>query len=74
MNACIGIDQDALCGESLRAMASDRISVIEMAVLAGVEFYAPVIVETGGDLPIGSDGLYDGKVAIGDVERLCREL
>jgi hypothetical protein len=40
--------------------------VIEMGALTGVEFYAPVIVESGGNLPIRSDGLYDGKIAIGE--------
>ena len=52
VNAGIGIDQDALCGESLGTVASDRIAVIEMAMFIGVELYAPVVVETGSDLPI----------------------
>ena len=68
VNASIGIDQDALCGESLGAVASDRIPVIKMTVLTSAEFYSPVVVETGRNLPIRSDGLYDGKVAIGDAQ------
>jgi hypothetical protein len=44
--------------------------VIEMTVLTGVEFYAPVVVEAGGNLPICSEGLYDGKVAISDAQPL----
>jgi hypothetical protein len=39
-----------------------------MSVLAGVEFYSPVVVETGRNFPVRSDGFYDGKVAIGDAE------
>ena len=68
VNAGVSIDQDALCGKSLGTVAGDRIAVIEMAMLTGVEFYAPVVVETGGNLPIRSDGFYDGKVAIGDAQ------
>jgi hypothetical protein len=45
-----------------------QIPVIEMTVLTGVEFYAPVVVEAGGNLPICSEGLYDGKVAISDAQ------
>ena len=49
-------------------MARDSVTMIEMAVFTGVEFYAPVVVEAGGNLPIIPDGLYDGKVAIGDAQ------
>src|ERR1700749_4538032 len=68
VHACVSIDQDALRGESLGTVASYRITVIEMAMFAGVEFYPPVVVETGGNLPIMVDGLYDGKVAVGDAQ------
>ena len=43
-----------------------------MTVFTGLEFYAPVVVETGGNFPIRSDRLYNGKVAIGDAQRLVR--
>ena len=72
VNAGVGIDQDAFCGESLRAVAGDGISVVEVAMLTGVELYGPVVVESGGDLPIRPDGFDDGKVAIGDAERFVR--
>ena len=72
VNAGVGIDQNALCGESLRTVAGDCVAVIEMAMLLGVEFDAPVVVEAGGNLPIRRDRLDDGKVAIGDAKRLVR--
>ncbi len=37
VNPSVGIDQDALCGESLGTVTSNRITVIEMAMLTGVE-------------------------------------
>ena len=72
VNACIGVHQDALGGEALGAMAGDGVAMIEMAMLTGIEFDLPVVVETGGDLAIRCDGLDDGKVAIGDAKRLVR--
>ena len=36
----------------------------------GVELDLAVVVEAGGNAAIGRDGLDDGKVAIGDAERL----
>jgi hypothetical protein len=66
VNGSVSIHQNPLGGEALRAVAGDRIAMIEVSVVSGVEFYPSVVVETGGNLPIRSDGLYDGKVAIRD--------
>ena len=72
MNAGIGIDQDALGGKPLRAVAGDRIAMIEVAMLSGIEFDLPVVVEAGSDSAIGCDRFDDGKVAIGNAKRLVR--
>ena len=53
MNAGVRIDQDALRGESLGAVAGDCIAVIEMAMFTCVEFDVPVVVEARGNEAIG---------------------
>lgn len=40
-----------------------------MAVLTGVKFYAPVVIEMGGNQSISSEGLDYSKVTIGDTQR-----
>ena len=57
-------------------MTGDGVPVVEMAVLVDVKFDLTVVVEAGGNVAFGRDGLDDGKVAVGDAERLvgCREL
>lgn len=72
MNPGVSIYQDTLSGQPLGTVTSDRIAVIEIAVFTGFEFYASVVVETGGNSFIRSDGFYDGKVAIGDGKGLVR--
>ena len=52
MDAGVGVDEDALGGESLGAVAGDGIAVVEMAMLAGVELDLAVIVEAGGNAAI----------------------
>ena len=68
MDAGVGMDEDALGGESLGAVAGDGVAVIEVAMLGGIEFNLPVVVEPGGDSAIGRNGLDHGKVAIGDAK------
>ena len=70
VNAGIGVDENALGGETLGAVAGDGIAVVEVAMLAGVEFDLAVVVEAGGNAAIGRDGLDHGEVAIGDAKRL----
>ena len=70
VDAGVGVDEDALGGEALGAVAGDGIAVVEVAMLFGVELNLAVVVEAGGNATIGRDGLDDGKVAIGDAERL----
>src|SRR5271154_7017875 len=45
VNTGIGIYEDALCSEALRAVAGDGIPVIKVTVLLGVEFYSAVVVK-----------------------------
>jgi len=43
----VGIDQDSFRGETLRAVAGKSVAVVEMAMLSGIEFNLPIIVEAG---------------------------
>ena len=45
VNAGVGVNEDALGGEALGAVAGDGIAVVEMRMLAGVEFDLAVVVE-----------------------------
>ena len=69
MHFGIGVDENTLGGEALGAVARDGVAVVEMAMLAGVEFDLAVVVESGGETTIGVNLLDDGEVAIGNAER-----
>ena len=45
MNFSIGVDENAFGGKALGAVAGDGVSVVEMTMLAGVEFDLAVVVE-----------------------------
>lgn len=47
MDAGIGVNEDALGGEPLGAVAGDGITVIEMAVFVRVKFKLPVVFKPG---------------------------
>jgi len=70
VDAGVGVDEDALGGETLGTVAGDGVAMIEMTVLCGVEFDLAVAVETGGNEAVGRNGFDDCKVAIGNTERL----
>jgi hypothetical protein len=72
VDAGVGIDQDAFRGESLRAVAANGVSVVEMAMFFGIEFDLPAIVEAGRDAAIWDNGIDGGKVAVADAKRLVR--
>ena len=59
VDAGVGIYQDALCSEALRAVAGDSIPVVKVRMLFGIEFDSAVIVKTRGNESIRGDGLYD---------------
>jgi len=48
MDAGIGVGEDSLGGQSLGAVAGNRVTMIEAPVVSGVEFDATIIVESGG--------------------------
>ena len=66
VNVGIGVDEDALGGEALGAVAGYSIAMIEMAVLSRIELYLAVIVQARREAAIGMDRLDDGKVTIGN--------
>lgn len=70
MDAGIGVNENALGGESLGAMTGDRVAVVEMPMLANIEFDLPVIVKTNADAAISRNGLDHGKIAVGDTDLL----
>ena len=72
VNAGVGVNENAFCGEALSAVASDGVPVIEMPVLGGVEVNPSVVIEPGGDAAVERNGFNDGKVPVGDSERFVR--
>ena len=69
MDAAIGVDQNALRGEALRAVTGNGVAVVEMTMFFGVEFNLAVVVEADGQATIGVDRLDRGHVAICNAER-----
>ena len=69
VDAGIGVNENAFGGEALGAVTGDGIAVVEMTMLAGVEFDLAVVVEAGGKATIGMDRLDGGEVAIGNAKR-----
>jgi hypothetical protein len=57
-------------------VAGKGVSVVEVALLVGIEFDLAVVFETGRNAVVRLDGLDRGEVAIGDAERPigCGEL
>lgn len=72
MNAGIGVNEYALGGEPLGAVAGDGVAVIEMPVFGSVEFNPPIIIEPGADPVLGTDGLDHGKIPVGDAKLFVR--
>jgi len=72
MYAGVGVDQNSFGRESLGAVAGDCVAVIEVAVVGGVEFDLPVVVEAGGDAAVERNGFDHRQVAVGDAELFVR--
>jgi hypothetical protein len=70
VDAGAGIDDDAFRCKALGAVAGNSVAVVEMAMLSGIEFDLPVIVETGRDPAVRRYRFDGGKVAVGDAKRL----
>lgn len=60
----IDVDQHAVGGESLGAVAGDRIAMIEVVVIPIGKRDAAPVVETGADFSMRRDGLDGGKVPV----------
>ena len=45
VDAGVGVDENALGGKALRTVTGDGVAVVEMTVLAGVEFDLAAVVE-----------------------------
>ena len=50
MSSSVDIDEDAICGESLRTVACHGISMIKMPVLGRVELNGSAVFQAEGDL------------------------
>jgi len=69
VDAGIGVDENAFSGKALGAVTGDGVAVVEMTMLAGVEFDLAVVVEACREPTIRMDRLDGGEVAIGNAER-----
>jgi len=68
VDARVRMNEDALSGESLGAVARDGITVVKVAVLGGVKFDPTVILEPGYDPATRRNGFDYGKVTIGNLD------
>jgi putative ABC transport system ATP-binding protein len=65
MNAGIGMNQDSFGGETLGTVAGYGVAVVEVAVLASIEFDVPVVIQSCPDSAVWFYGFDHGKVAVG---------
>ncbi len=55
VNFVIGVDENAFGGKALGAVTRDGVAVVEMTMLAGVEFDPAVVVEACRESTIGTE-------------------
>ncbi len=55
VDAGIGMNEDAFCGEALGAVTGEGVAVVEVTMLASIELDLAVVVEACGHTAIGSD-------------------
>ena len=72
VDAGIGMNEDALGGKTLGAVAGDGVAVVEMTMLAGVELDLAAVVQTGGEATIGKDRFDGSEVAVGNAKGFVR--
>src|ERR1700678_4284842 len=65
MHRGIDMDQHAVGGKTLGAMAGDGVPVIEMPVVPIRERNGPAVVEMRGDCAVSGDVIDGGKIAVG---------
>jgi len=68
VNAGIGMNEDALGGKPLRAVAGDSIAVVEMWMLEGVKLKLAIVAKASDHAAIRMDRFDNGKVAIRNAE------
>ena len=68
VDAGIGVYEDALSREALRAVTGNGVAMVKMTMLGGVEFDLAVVVEADGQAIIGVDYLDYSHVAICNAE------
>ena len=68
VDAGIAVNEDAFGGKALGAVTGNGVAVVEMTMLAGVEFDLAIVVEAGGQATIGVDRLNRGHIPICDAE------
>jgi hypothetical protein len=56
----------------LRTMTGDRIAMIEMAVLSGIEIDLAGTIQAGSNAAVRGNRFDDSEVAIGNAKRLVR--
>ena len=72
MDARVGMNEDALGGESLGTVTGDRIAMVEVAMFIGIELDLAIVVEPRINAAVGTNCFDDCEVTIGDTERLVR--
>ena len=70
MDAGIGVNEDSSSCEALRGVTGDRVTVVKMTMVDGVEHDLTVVVEACREPTIGMDRLDGGEVAISNAKRL----
>src|SRR5882757_10798939 len=68
MNIRVDIDENALCGETLRAMRGHGVAVVEVAHPVCIEGNGFAVVHSDGKLPIVAELLDGAKVTVGDTD------
>jgi hypothetical protein len=70
VDACISIDEDALGGQPLGAVAGDGVAVVKMPVFGGVEVDLAARIESDREVSIRRNRVDHGEVTIGHIQRL----
>ena len=68
MNAGVSVDEDALGGEALGAVAGNGVAVVKMPVLCRIETDLASRFQAGRNAAIGCNRTDHGKVAVGDAK------
>ena len=64
----IGVDKNAFGGKALGTVTGNRVAVIEMTMLVGIEFDLAVVVEADRQATIRVDRLDQSQITIGNAQ------